>query len=103
MGARRPEPGWGINFAHQGASVFATWYTYDAGGVPLWLSVLAPQVGATNVYAGTLYRTSGPRFDAYDTTKADAGPGGSRNTDLRGRQRCDVCLLDQWRRRLCLR
>ncbi len=67
--ANGAEPGWGINFAHQGASVFATWYTYDAGGAPLWLSVLAAQVGATNMYTGTLYRTSGPRFDAYDTTK----------------------------------
>jgi len=64
------ESGWGINFAHQGDSVFATWYTYDVDGTPLWLSVLAPRVGATNVYTGTLYRTSGPRFDAYDATKA---------------------------------
>ena len=64
------EPGWGINFAHQGNSIFATWYTYDAGGMPLWLSVLAQRVGATNVYTGQLYRTSGPRFDAYDPTKA---------------------------------
>jgi hypothetical protein len=64
------ESGWGINFAHQGDSVFATWYTYDVDGAPLWLSVLAARVGATNVYTGTLYRTSGPRFDAYDATKA---------------------------------
>ena len=64
------ESGWGINFAHQGDSIFATWYTYDAGGMPLWLSVLAQRVGAGNVYTGQLYRTSGPRFDAYDPTKA---------------------------------
>lgn len=64
------EPGWGINLAHQGDSVFTTWYTYDAGGMALWLSVLAQRVGTSNVYAGQLYRTSGPRFDAYDPTKA---------------------------------
>jgi hypothetical protein len=64
------ESGWGINFAHQGDSIFATWYTYDVDGAPLWLSVLAARAGKTNVYTGTLYRTSGPRFDAYDQTKA---------------------------------
>ncbi len=67
--ANGAESGWGINFAHQGNSVYATWYTYDVDGTPLWLSVLAPRVGAGNVYTGTLYRTSGPRFDAFDTTK----------------------------------
>jgi hypothetical protein len=59
------ESGWGVNFAHQGNSIFATWYTYDVDGTPLWLSVLAPRIGTSNVYAGPLYRTAGPRFDAY--------------------------------------
>ena len=26
------ESGWGINFAHQGDSLFATWFTYDVDG-----------------------------------------------------------------------
>ena len=64
------ESGWGINFAHQGDSIFATWYTYDVDGAPLWLSVPAGRVGKTSVYSGTLYRTAGPRFDAYDQAKA---------------------------------
>ncbi len=59
------ESGWGVNFAHQGNSIFATWYTYDSDGTPLWLSVLAPRVGTSNAYSGHLYRTAGPRFDAY--------------------------------------
>ncbi len=60
------EDGWGINFAHQGNTLFATWYTYDVDGTPLWLSALAPLVaGTANVYSGALYRTAGPRFDAY--------------------------------------
>jgi len=67
--ANGAESGWGVNFAHQGDSVFATWYTYDVDGTPLWLSALAPRVGTSNVYTGKLFRTSGPRFDAYDTTK----------------------------------
>ncbi len=64
------EDGWGLNFARQGALLFATWYTYGTNGAPLWLSALAQRVGATNVCTGTLYRTSGPRYDAYDATKA---------------------------------
>ena len=31
------ESGWGINFAHQGDIIFATWFTYDVAGKPWWL------------------------------------------------------------------
>jgi len=31
------EAGWGINFAHQGDVIFATWFTYDTDGSGLWL------------------------------------------------------------------
>ncbi|HEX8739452.1 MAG TPA: hypothetical protein VF925_04850 [Casimicrobiaceae bacterium] len=57
------ESGWGINFAHQGDIVFATWFTYDANGKAWWLSMTAPKIAAT-VYAGTLVATSGPAFSA---------------------------------------
>lgn len=57
------ESGWGINFAHQGDTIFATWFTYDLDGTPLWLSVTAPKTAAT-AYSGTLYRTTGPSFNA---------------------------------------
>jgi hypothetical protein len=62
------ESGWGINFAHQGNNVFATWYTYDVDGTPLWLSALLTLAGTSNVYSGDLLRTSGPRFDNYKTS-----------------------------------
>jgi hypothetical protein len=57
------ESGWGINFAHQGNIIFATWFTYDTTGKALWLSMTATQT-ATNVYSGTLYQTRGPAFSA---------------------------------------
>jgi predicted dienelactone hydrolase len=57
------EAGWGINLTHQGDVIFATWFTYDFAGAPLWLSVTAPKTGP-GVYAGTLYRTTGPPFNA---------------------------------------
>jgi len=64
------ESGWGINLAHQGSVIFATWFTYDASGNPTWLSATATNV-APNAYAGTLYRSSGPRFNAVPFDPAD--------------------------------
>ncbi len=57
------ESGWGINLVQQGDVVFATWFTYDLDGSPLWLSMTASASGPGR-YAGTLYRTTGPSFDA---------------------------------------
>ena len=64
------ESGWGINFAHQGDIIFATWFTYDAVGKAWWLSMTADKTGDAT-YAGTLYQTSGPAFNAvpFDPTK----------------------------------
>ena len=64
------ESGWGINFAHQGDIIFATWFTYDRDGTPLWLSATALK-SSPSTYSGTLYRTSGPAFNAvsFDPTK----------------------------------
>ena len=58
------ESGWGINLNHEGDTIFATWFTYDLDGSPLWLVVAAPKTGP-GVYAGDLYRTSGARYDAF--------------------------------------
>ena len=57
------ESGWGVNFTHQGDNIFATWFTYDFDGTPLWLSVTAAKM-APGVYSGTLLRTNGPAFNA---------------------------------------
>ena len=75
--ANGAEAGWGINFAHQGNSLFATWYTYNFDHTPLWLSALVQRQGTGNVYAGPIYQNSGPRFDAYDATEVRANPVGS--------------------------
>jgi hypothetical protein len=57
------ESGWGVNLTHQGDTIFATWFTYDFDRTPLWLSATAPKT-APGTYSGTLYRTTGPPFDA---------------------------------------
>jgi hypothetical protein len=58
------ENGWGVNLAHQGNILFATWFTYGADGKGLWLvgSNLSRTVAGT--YTGPLYRTTGPAFSA---------------------------------------
>jgi hypothetical protein len=67
------EMGWGVNLTHQGNTIFATWFTYDLDGTPLWLLVTALKT-APGVYSGTLYRTTGPPFNAvpFDPTKVAA-------------------------------
>jgi hypothetical protein len=57
------ESGWGINLNHQGDTIFATWFTYDLDGSPMWLVVTAGKT-APGVYTGTLYRTTGPAFNS---------------------------------------
>ena len=57
------ESGWGVNFTHEGDTIFATWFTYDLDGTPMWLVVTA-QKTAPGMYAGMLYRTTGPAFNA---------------------------------------
>lgn len=57
------ESGWGVNFTHEGETIFATWFTYDLDGTPMWLVVTAQKIGP-GVYSGTLYRTTGPAFNA---------------------------------------
>jgi hypothetical protein len=57
------ESGWGINLAHQGDVIFATWFTYDLTGKAWWLTMSADKTGE-GIYAGTLLQTRGPAFNA---------------------------------------
>jgi hypothetical protein len=72
------ESGWGINFAHQGDAIFASWFTYDATGKAWWLSMSANRTG-DNVYTGTLYTTRGPPLNAvpFDSNAVSYTPVGA--------------------------
>lgn len=67
------ESGWGINFAHQGDTIFASWFTYDLSGKGWWLVMTAPKT-APGVYSGALYTTTGPAFDAMPFNPAQVVP-----------------------------
>jgi hypothetical protein len=49
---------------HQGDIVFATLFTYDDNGAPMWLVMSRGERGTDGAYSGPLYRTTGPAFNA---------------------------------------
>ena len=57
------ESGWGLNIVHQGDLVFPTWFTYDADGKPLWLTVQGARRQADGSFTGDVFRTTGVPFD----------------------------------------
>jgi arabinogalactan endo-1,4-beta-galactosidase len=58
------ESGWGLNIAHQGSTLFATLFTYDATGKPTWFVMSAGARQPDASYTGDLFQTTGPPFDA---------------------------------------
>ena len=92
------ESGWGINFAHQGDTIFATWFTYDVDGSPLWM-VAAAAKAADSVYSGTLYRGTGPAFNAttFDPAQVRRHRRRHGRVHVHRRQQRDVRLHDQRR------
>jgi hypothetical protein len=67
------ESGWGLNIAHQGNTMFVTWFTYDTDGTGLWLVGSNVAKTGTGTYAGTLYRTTGPAFNVAQWNPGDIG------------------------------
>lgn len=63
------ESGWGMNVSHQGSITFATLFTYDASGAPMWLVMSnGAQQGTSTIFVGDLYRATGPTFNAVPFT-----------------------------------
>jgi hypothetical protein len=59
------ESGWGLNVNNQGNVAFATLFTYDNLGAPLWLVMPNGQrQNGGEVFTGALYRTTGSPFNA---------------------------------------
>jgi hypothetical protein len=58
------ESGWGINLIHQGATVFATLFTYGRDGRGLWLVMSSGVRQSDGSFSGDLYRTRGSPFNA---------------------------------------
>jgi hypothetical protein len=76
------ESGWGINFAHQGDVIFASWFTYDLTGNGTWLVMTATKTGPST-YTGQLFQGTGPAFDAVPFPPLGS-PGGATVSGLGG-------------------
>lgn len=76
---RPDESGWGVNIAHQGDILFATWFTYDAAGKGQWLVMSNASKTSEGRYAGKVYRATGPAYDSakWDTNQVRATEVGS--------------------------
>jgi len=61
------ESGWGINFAHQGNTIFATLFTYGVDNRDMWLTATLVRQ-ADGSFLGDLYRTTGPVFNTVPWT-----------------------------------
>jgi hypothetical protein len=78
------ESGWGINFAHQDDTIFATLFTYDASGKGMWLVMPDGEADATTgVYNGKLYSTRGPAFNAQPWTATTPTEVGAMSLDFK--------------------
>ena len=75
------EPGWGVNFTQQGDTLFATVFTYDSSGRPLWL-VMSNGDKTSTGFSGPLYRMSGPVFNASPWVPATPTQVGTLNVGV---------------------
>jgi hypothetical protein len=72
------ESGWGVNVAQQGDIVFATLFTYDTNGTPMWLVLSnGARQGTGDTFSGTLYRTTGTPFSQNPFTGAQVSQVGT--------------------------
>jgi hypothetical protein len=59
------ESGWGVTFAQQQSTIFATFYIYGADGKPYWVTaILSNSAAAQTVYTGPVYSVTGSPFTA---------------------------------------
>jgi hypothetical protein len=72
------ESGWGLAIAHQGETLFATWFTYDFDGSQIWLVMPEGSRVGPGSYGGPLYQTTGPAFDSaqWNPSQVSATPVG---------------------------
>ena len=72
------ESGWGININHQSSIIFATLFSYDDDGSPMWLVMpRGDRQASDGSYSGPLYRTTGPAFNTTPWRAATAAEVGT--------------------------
>jgi hypothetical protein len=87
------EPGWGLSIDEEQGVVVATLFSYGADGRPAWLSASALFEESADTYSGSLYRTSGPAFDARAWSGASATPVGRMSVSFDGAHSATVTYV----------
>jgi len=77
------ESGWGLNLAHQGNTLFGTLFVYGADGQPEWF-VMSNGKGDSSggTFTGSLFRTTGPVFNASPWTAPTVAEVGTMTLDF---------------------
>ncbi len=57
------ESGWGVNFAQQQNSIFATFYIFGPSGTPVWYTALLTRTSG-DTFSGSVYVSTGTWFGA---------------------------------------
>jgi hypothetical protein len=70
------EDGWGINFTHQGTTIFATLFNYAANNHGIWLVASMPKQ-TDGSFSGDLLRTTGPVFNTVPWTGISSTKAGT--------------------------
>ncbi|HLX22629.1 MAG TPA: YncE family protein [Usitatibacter sp.] len=61
------ESGWGIHFAQRHGNIFASWFTYDDKGNPIWYTVPNCVMPSSSLScSGSVYQVKGPYFFSVD-------------------------------------
>ena len=78
------EPGWGMNLTQHGDTMFATLFVYGSDGKPQWYVMSAGKRSTSSLlaFSGTLYRTTGPAFNASPWTSAQPTEVGTMKLDF---------------------
>jgi hypothetical protein len=83
------QDGWGLSVAHQGESVFATWYSYGNDGEPLWFYMPGATKLGDGHYSGPLYKTRGAAWlgaSSFDGSQTHASAVGTLDLVFRDGQ-----------------
>jgi hypothetical protein len=69
------EEGWGLQIAHSGTTLFATWYTYDANNRQTFLTVTNGNFTNATTWSGQIFKPTGSPFNSatYDPSRFAAG------------------------------
>jgi hypothetical protein len=81
------ESGWGLNLIQHepGGAIFAVWYTYGAGGRPMWYVMPGGSWTTPSSFSGTVYATVGPAANqSFDPARMGTRAVGTGRLDFSG-------------------